>query len=154
MTYNAGERKDVRKAEKSADIAEAQRAAFIRQMMNEVNGRAYAYHNLARCHVFTTSFNTNALAMAFAEGERNSGLQLLNDILTYCPDQYVNMMREARQNDGHNGNDRSPSNNNATNDDYSSGSEHTGVEDARRDDQGPNPITVIGQDYNPFDAAR
>jgi hypothetical protein len=49
---------------------------------------------LERTHCFGSSFGTNALAMAFAEGERNVGLQLLNDIMSVAPDQYVLMMRE------------------------------------------------------------
>ena len=35
------------------------------------------------------------MAMAFAEGERNIGLQDLNDVMAWAPDQYIAMMREA-----------------------------------------------------------
>ena len=32
--------------------------------------------------------------MAFAEGERNQGLQLLADIMRWCPERFIEMMRE------------------------------------------------------------
>ena len=33
--------------------------------------------------------------MAFNEGERNAGIKLLNDIIQYCPEQFIEAMREA-----------------------------------------------------------
>jgi hypothetical protein len=49
---------------------------------------------LEQCHVFQTSFSTNALSMAAAEGERNIGLILLGEIMAACPAEYVRMMEE------------------------------------------------------------
>jgi hypothetical protein len=40
-------------------------------------------------------FTTNALAMAFSEGERNVGLQITNDLITASPDNYLLMLKEA-----------------------------------------------------------
>jgi hypothetical protein len=48
-----------------------------------------------QCHVFQSSFTTNALAMAFSEGERNVGLQITNDLITASPDNYLLMLKEA-----------------------------------------------------------
>jgi hypothetical protein len=93
--YNASERKDVRRAEKDFKIAERQRQDAIRGIMSVVGGREWMWGLLSRCHVFTSSFNPQALAMAFAEGERNVGLQLVSDIMEIAPDSYVLMMREA-----------------------------------------------------------
>jgi hypothetical protein len=39
------------------------------------------------------------IAMAFKEGERNIGLQILRDLMRACPDMYVLMMREANERD-------------------------------------------------------
>ena len=37
----------------------------------------------------------DALQSAFAEGERNIGIQLINDIMIACPDQYIQAQRES-----------------------------------------------------------
>jgi hypothetical protein len=63
--------------------------------MSGVAGRAWLHSLLEACHVFATSHTANALNTAFAEGERNIGLLILNDVMAACPDQYVVMMKEA-----------------------------------------------------------
>lgn len=99
MAFNAAEPKQVRAAAKIAKIEERQRLAEIRQQMSTIAGRQYMLEKLERAHIFASSFNTNALTMAFAEGERNLGLMLLNDIMITCPDQYVKMMQERNERD-------------------------------------------------------
>src|SRR6266704_2332873 len=96
-TYNASERKDVRRAEKEAKLAERQRHEITTYIMSTAPSRAWMYDKLEICHVFRSSFSTDALAMAFAEGERNIGLQLVGDIMVACPDDYILMMREANE---------------------------------------------------------
>jgi hypothetical protein len=63
--------------------------------MSTIPGRAWVWGLLEACHVFATSHTANALNTAFAEGERNIGLRILNDVMAACPDQYVVMTREA-----------------------------------------------------------
>lgn len=99
MTFNASERKDVRQAEKAARQAALQRAEIIRGILSLAPGRAWMCDLLERCHIFSSSFSTSALATAFAEGERNIGLQLLGDIHAHCPEQYTQMMRERNDRD-------------------------------------------------------
>ncbi len=93
--YNAAERKDIRAAEKAAKLVEAQRYDVVRGLMSVAAGRSYVLAKLISAHIFHTSFSSDPLQMAFAEGERNQGLQLLNDIMAICPDQYILMMRES-----------------------------------------------------------
>lgn len=99
MTYNAAERKDVRRAEKDDDFLQRQRKDVVQALMSTSPGRAYIWAELGQCHIFASSFSLDPLQMAFTEGERNIGLRNLNDILEWCPDQFVQMMREqnARQ---------------------------------------------------------
>src|SRR5438034_7377082 len=97
MAYNASERKDVRRAEKEAKLAERQRYEITSYIMSTAPSRAWMHDKLETCHVFRSSFATDALAMAFAEGERNIGLQLLNDIMQACPNNYILMMEEANE---------------------------------------------------------
>ena len=99
MTYNAGERRDVKLAEKASRRAERDRLEVITNLMSTPPGRAYTLDFLERTHVFASSFTPNALTMAFSEGERNVGLQLLNDIMRACPSEYIEMMEERNARD-------------------------------------------------------
>jgi hypothetical protein len=96
-SYNAGERKDVRQAEKAQALAEAGRKEIITLLMSTTPGRAWVLYLLEAAHIFTTSFDRDAIAMAFSEGERNQGLILLNDVLLNCPDSYILMLRERNE---------------------------------------------------------
>jgi hypothetical protein len=95
--YDATNRRHIRLAEKSAKLAEAKRKEAIGGIMSNPYGREWMWDILLRCHVFSSSFVSSALTTAFAEGERNIGLQFLNDIMAYCPDHYVTMTREANE---------------------------------------------------------
>ena len=98
MSFNAANRKDVRRLEKQARLDERSRRETIQSLMGTTQGRQWVHERLTLCHVFASSFSTNAYESAFREGERNVGLQLLNDVMT-CPDEYVQMMREANVRD-------------------------------------------------------
>lgn len=63
-------------------------------LMSSTKGRRFLWRLLARAGVFHSSFNTNAMTMAFNEGRRNQGLELLNRINTFAPDQYMTMVKE------------------------------------------------------------
>lgn len=93
--YNAADTKSIRKAAKAARVAEAERQGVVLNLMSSPAGRSYIHDHLTRCHVFSSSFSASSLGMAFSEGERNIGLQILNDVMQFAPDQYVQMMREA-----------------------------------------------------------
>jgi hypothetical protein len=95
--YNAGERKSVRAAEKVARLAERERHEVIVALMAHAAGRRYVWDRLSAANIFTATFSTDALQMAFAEGNRNQGLQLLSDVMQACPDQFILAMREANE---------------------------------------------------------
>src|SRR5215472_3023291 len=97
--YNAAERQHVKEAEKEAKLDLEDRRQFVVAAMSHPAGRRYFCQRLISCHIFTSSFSTNAMQMAFAEGERNQGLQILNDLMQFCPDEYVQMMRENNARD-------------------------------------------------------
>lgn len=101
MTYDASDRKDIRKAEKSARIAENNRIAYTRRILSELEGREWMHALLLRCNVFTTPFVAQAHDItSFNCGMQNLGLQLFWDVVTHCPDQYVMMMREQAAKEG------------------------------------------------------
>lgn len=92
---NAGNRKDVRQAEKLAAQAESIRGEFTRTVMSTTQGRQWINDILVRCHIFHNPMTDSERWTTFALGEMNIGQQILADIMTYCPDQYVQMQREA-----------------------------------------------------------
>jgi hypothetical protein len=65
-------------------------------LMGSKRGRRIVWRLLEEAGVFRTSFNTNSLLMAFAEGTRNYGLRVLGLIHTHCPELYAPMLKEQR----------------------------------------------------------
>lgn len=63
-------------------------------LMGSKRGRRIVWRLLDRAGVFRLSFNTNAMHMAFAEGNRNEGLRILSQVHAHCPELYPVMMKE------------------------------------------------------------
>ena len=94
MTLNTADRKSVRAAEKAADRADRARGEIITSIMSTTPGRAFFWDKLSAAGIFTTTFSSDPIQMAFNEGQRNQGLLLLNDIIQWCPEQFILAMRE------------------------------------------------------------
>lgn len=80
----------------------------LKWLMGSKRGRRIVWRLLDRAGVYRLSFNTNAMTMAFAEGNRNEGLRTIALINANCPDLYTNMVKEnsnARNTDDGNRND-------------------------------------------------
>lgn len=92
---NAADRKWIREREKSAKLLDLANQSVVVSLMSTPDGRRYIWDKLELAHIFSTTFSTDALQMAFNEGQRNQGLQLLADIIRWCPDQYIQAMRES-----------------------------------------------------------
>lgn len=94
--YNSADRKSIRAAEKAAIIRADQDRDAVASIMSTIPGRAWMWRKLAAAHIFATDFTGDALRDAFLAGERNFCLtQLLADIMLHCPDQYLQMTKEA-----------------------------------------------------------
>jgi hypothetical protein len=93
--YNASDPRSIRRAARAAKAEESQSSSVIASLMSAPSGRSYIYRLLEKCHIFSSSFSTSPLSTAFAEGERNVGLQILGDLMRFVPDQYLQMIREA-----------------------------------------------------------
>jgi hypothetical protein len=94
---NAADRKSIRRLEKQAKLADANRRAVITSLMSTAFGREWMWDVLAQCHCFATTFNGDALQSAFMEGQRAIGLAIISDIMLACPDQYIQAMRESNE---------------------------------------------------------
>jgi len=86
-------------ADKRAKLARETEDEDLRWLMKCRQGRRVVWRQLDRAGVFRSVFNTNAMQMAFTEGNRNGGLQLLAQINAVCPEFYQTMVSEA--NDRH-----------------------------------------------------
>ena len=63
-------------------------------LMGSKRGRRIVWRLLEKAGVFRSVFNTNSMAMAFAEGGRNYGLHTVALIHTLCPELYPVMVKE------------------------------------------------------------
>lgn len=73
-------------------------AEDIKWLMSSKRGRRIAYRLLERAGVWRLSFDTNALRMAFNEGNRNEGLALFAKVMEHCPEQFPVMLKEQEKN--------------------------------------------------------
>lgn len=88
----------VKRAIKDEKTADMRRNEFLRSALSSVDGRTFFYSILVRTAVFQTPYRQNALAMAFACGEQNIGLQVLADLDAASPELYLLMVKEAKEN--------------------------------------------------------
>ncbi|MGH7744064.1 MAG: hypothetical protein ACREQ5_04490, partial [Candidatus Dormibacteria bacterium] len=95
LVYDASNRKDIRRAEKASAQVQRTRLDFLHAAMGTPQGRAWFHELLSVCHLFADPFSGQALTEAYLKGERNVGLRIFAEILEYCPDQYILMMKEA-----------------------------------------------------------
>ena len=142
MPYDAGNRRDIREAQKRAKVEEQQRREIVNGIMSVGPGRRWMCDILETCHVFATSYADSGLRMAFLEGQREIGLRLLMDIMGACPDRYIEMMRERnerqssidarQQRSGQDGDGRDSESGNDNSGDYGSDFDYDGAEDQPR----------------------
>lgn len=85
-------------AQQRYKLAEKAEAEDIKWQMGNKRGRRIVYRLLERAGIWRSSFNTNALQMAFNEGGRNEGLALLAKLMAYCPELYAVMLKEQEKN--------------------------------------------------------
>lgn len=76
------------------DLTRQQLDDDFKWLMDDQRGRRIVWRQLSAAGVFTSSFNPDAMQMAFNEGRRNGGLELLAQIHALCPDHYTTMMKE------------------------------------------------------------
>lgn len=92
-----GQEQSQAKAKDRARRAEQVQAEDIEWIMSEPRGRRFVRGLMERAGVYRLSFNTNALMMAFHEGQRNEALALLDLIIAHCPDRYAEMLKEGKE---------------------------------------------------------
>jgi len=94
VPYNAGDVAHVGQAQKTKRIRELQTKGALRTLLSDPAGRMWMWDLLARCGVFHLSFSTDPLQMAFNEGHRDVGNQLLGEVNRISPEFYMKMQIE------------------------------------------------------------
>lgn len=90
---------DAKEAEREEQRKKAQdtEATDVKWLMKQRAGRRIVWRLLEQAHVFQSSFNTNALTMAFNEGNRNYGNRLLALVQRHSSEFYLTMVEEANE---------------------------------------------------------
>lgn len=89
-----GQEREREQAQTQIRLAEETEDSDLKWLMGSRRGRRVVWRILDRAGVFRLSFSTDPLAMAFAEGSRNSGLRMLAQLHELCPKRYMAMVRE------------------------------------------------------------
>jgi hypothetical protein len=86
---------NVRRARRYEASKRKDELAFLGRFLAEPVGRRWFYDRFAACHIYSTSFSKTAMEMAFYEGERNVGLQLVAEVTAASPELYMLMLKEV-----------------------------------------------------------
>lgn len=98
-----GQQADKREADARKKVVRGQEIADVKWLMSSPRGRRVMWRLLELSGPFRLSFDTNAMKMAFNEGNRNVGNQLLNEVMTLCPELYPVMVKEQEYDRNGNG---------------------------------------------------
>lgn len=85
-------------AEQKARLAARAEKEDLIWLMQSKRGRRVAARMLGTSGPYRSTFHTNALTMAYQEGWRNFSAQLLDKLSSYCPDLYLQMLKEQMEN--------------------------------------------------------
>jgi len=99
-----GQQEDRREADARKRIVRETEIADLKWLMSSKKGRRIMWRFLDMTGPFRLSFDSNAMRMAFKEGNRNMGIQLFTEVMTLCPEMYPVMVKEQRNDRDGNGN--------------------------------------------------
>lgn len=97
QAYNAADEKDVNNARKKAARLRKEELEFVSAIMSSPQGRKWMLNMLTTCKTFTNPIIPGDTHFTYHNiGEQNIGKKLLQDVNDAAPDQYILMMKEAR----------------------------------------------------------
>jgi predicted glycosyl hydrolase (DUF1957 family) len=91
--------KVVKQLEADAKARAQMDADTLVRLMDTQSGRAFIWRSLESSHVFASSFTSDPLLMAFNEGQRVKGVELVTQLMKHCPKNYILMAEEANARD-------------------------------------------------------
>lgn len=90
--------RQVKRARRRETRLRRQREQDLRGICSTVSGRRWLWTLLGDAGLFMTSFDRDALGMAFKEGQRSLGLRVLAELNDLNPELYHTMALEAAKN--------------------------------------------------------
>lgn len=90
------ERERTAEEAKQADQKRQQESADWQFLLGDARGRRIVWGLLEKAGVFRVSFSSDALQMAFNEGQRNLGLGTLALVFEHAPKAFALMQAEAK----------------------------------------------------------
>ena len=142
--YDASNERHIAIQRRVAKALDEAHDTVIHSIMGVADGRAYVYDLLLYCHVFDQPFSPDPHLTAFGCGQLDVGQLIFRKIHAICPDEYIQMMREANARDATNDARRSRSDKDANGGDIIPIYVHPGY----RDDSSP---TTNPGDYSPIE---
>jgi hypothetical protein len=97
--FNAGNRRQIREREKTARQIARDSEEIFTAIMGEYSGRRWFHDRFLRNHIFSSPFNVDPIQMAFNCGMQNDALQEFLTVVQLCPNEYLQMMKEAHERD-------------------------------------------------------
>jgi hypothetical protein len=94
---NAGDVQAQVEPKRDEEVARLQQEDDWRAQLSTPHGRRVVWHLLGRTGCWGPSFNTDAALMAYVEGRRSVGLELMAYLQTHHRAAYVQMHREANE---------------------------------------------------------
>lgn len=85
-----------RKRTRAKKDAQRQLESDYQQLMSTKWGRRLMWEWLSRAGIYQSSFTTHSGQMAFNEGRRNFGLELVGDLTNFTPIEFDEMHKENR----------------------------------------------------------
>lgn len=95
-TPNASDPEQVKAGKRKAKRISERAIADLKQVMDTPHGRRFIWGLLEYTGIYRCSFTGNSTTF-FNEGQRNVGLKYLNDVMTHCAEQYLQAMKENKQ---------------------------------------------------------
>lgn len=93
--FDASNPSQVKKQQREANRREKERREVVAAILATPAGRNWMWELLSSTHIYESSYvGGDAMAMAFREGERNIGLQVLDLITRTAPDAFIQMTKE------------------------------------------------------------
>ena len=97
--YNSADEVQVKRRRTKAQIAEDQHKADLQAIMATPGGRRERWAVLAAAGVFSDTGSVDPFMVGRFLGRRSLGLELLAEIMTVCPSEYLLMQSEAMKRD-------------------------------------------------------
>jgi len=94
-----GQEQDRAERARQERLVREQERSDLKWLMGSKRGRRIVWRLLAQSGLFSSTFVSDALALAFAEGRRHYGGKILQAIHEDCPELYPVMVKETKHDD-------------------------------------------------------